>query len=110
MRKIVFVLAFLALSCSQGFAEPAWYVGKITRVWVFDGDGSFILTLDSGSLDDCLHKYAYFKGASLPPDQLKASLGLALSAFHANSTVGIVIDKSLDPVNHFCQAMSIDLR
>jgi len=88
------------------FATPAWYFGKITRVWNFT-EGSFIITFDSTSLDNCKDKYVYFNN-KLSQVQLQSNLSVALSAFHANSKIGVVIDKTND--GDPCYAMSIDIR
>lgn len=98
----------LALFSQSVAAAPAWYFGKITRVWVYGDGGDFIVEFDSAGLADCEHRYAYFKAAKMGESQLKSSLSMAVAAFHAGSNVGLVIDKA--GAGTTCHAMSIDVR
>ncbi|MEX2964779.1 hypothetical protein [Microbulbifer sp. TYP-18] len=108
MRKLLSIAFLLALS-SNVLADPAWYIGTIKRVWVHDPDGGFVITYEgTSSISDCQYGYAYFTPINHGPDRLKASLSLALSAFHSGATVGIIIDKDANGVR--CEATGIDLR
>lgn len=99
----------LLLNCSPVFAAPAWYLGTINRFWPNDPNGGFIITFTApSSLDDCKYSYAYFRTTDIQPDLLKNAFSVALSAFHAGSKVGVVIDKG--PAGEYCNATSIDLR
>ncbi|MEX2964778.1 hypothetical protein [Microbulbifer sp. TYP-18] len=109
MKKLLSIAFLLALS-SNAFAAPAYYSGTINRIWAQDQDGGFIITYEgtSNSLSDCKHQYAYFVSSVQSPEMLKNSLSIALSAFHAGATVGVVVDKDLN--GEYCHALSIDLR
>lgn len=107
MKKVLLLLAF-NLVILNSFAQPAWYHGEVDRVWPHDQEGGFIVTFTSDSLDDCKHNYVYFKPTFMQPEQLRNSFALALSAFHSNSKVGVVIDKG--GVGEVCYATSIDVR
>lgn len=90
-------------------ADPAWYFGTIDRVWTYSQDGGFIITYKgSSSISDCAYGYAYFSSKTMSKDLIKSSMTMALSAFHSDSSVGLVIDKK--GANEVCHAMSIDLR
>lgn len=105
----IFTIAILLIVSSSAFSQPGWYAGEINRIWPHDKDGGFIVTFSGpSSLDDCKYKYAYFRLSEIGPQQLKNAYSLALSAFMAGTTVGIVIDKELD--GEYCHAYSIDIR
>ncbi|WP_157533487.1 hypothetical protein [Microbulbifer variabilis] len=107
MNKFFSILLLLIFS-SSAFADRAWYRGTINRIWTLGSDGSFIITVKEDSvLSDCKWKYAYFTLTEQTPEKLRNSLSLALSAFHAGTTVGLEIDKDLH--GDLCQAYSIDL-
>jgi len=107
IKKVIFFV--LLFSCSSAFSVPRWYLGTINRVWPNEQTGGFIVTLSPPSiLADCKHSYAYFQSSKLQPGLLNNSLTVALSAFHAGGTVGIVIDK--DQNDGYCHATGIDLR
>lgn len=101
------MLTLLMALSSTSVAAPAWYYGKITRVWHSNAEG-FILTLSGGVLDDCQHKYVYFVKANLGQDFKNVIYSTALSAFHTGQTVGVVIDKSAN-VNGNCFGLSMDM-
>lgn len=108
MSKYVLCLV-LIIGVNGALSAPAWYTGKINRIWPHDNSGGFIITFSSpSSLGDCKHNYAYFKSTDLDPKQLSVSFSLALSAFHSKSKVGVVIDKSLN--DEYCHALSLDIR
>ena len=103
------LLILLLLNGSLAYSSPAWYQGTINRVWTDDPNGGFVVTYSGNTgLSDCRYGYVYFRPGNIQPDMLKNSLNLALSAFHAGSNVGIVIDKELN--GEYCHAMSIDIR
>ncbi|MEX2964801.1 hypothetical protein [Microbulbifer sp. TYP-18] len=95
MKKLLSIAFLLALS-SNAFADYAWYYGTIKRVWPLNDDGGFVITFEgTSSLSDCRNQYAVFSASLLPPEKLDKSFSLALSAFHAGSTVGVELDKDL---------------
>lgn len=49
MKKLTALTLLMALS-STSVAAPAWYYGKITRVWHYGADG-FIVTLAGNNSD-----------------------------------------------------------
>ncbi len=104
MKKLILILLVLIQSLQ---AAPAWYYGKITRIWHHSADG-FIITLDSTAVDDCSNRYVYISANHLGKEQKDALYSMALSSFHANSKLGIVIDKAKN-VNGLCYAMSMDI-
>ncbi|MFA0813634.1 hypothetical protein [Microbulbifer epialgicus] len=107
MKKLLSIL-FLLIFSSSALADRAWYRGTINRIWTLGSDGSFIITLKETSvLSDCKWNYAYFTLTEQTPEKLRNSLTLALSGFHAGTTVGLEIDKDLH--GELCQAYSIDL-
>ncbi|WP_298769062.1 hypothetical protein [uncultured Shewanella sp.] len=104
-----FMLLLLLLTSVPISATSAWYLGTINRVWPNAQDGGFVITFSgNSSLSDCKHGYAYFLTSQLQPEILKNSLSVALSAFHAGSSVGVIIDKALHDGS--CLATGIDLR
>ncbi|MCQ4298073.1 hypothetical protein NAU58_21070 [Pseudomonas stutzeri] len=105
MKKLSIITAAVLLS-NQASAAPAWYSGKITRVW--PQGGAFIVTLDSTALDDCQHKYAYFQRATLGEKLYSETYALALSSMAMQTKFGIVIDKLA--VGAQCNATSADVR
>lgn len=107
LKKIIVLL--LLLSSAPISATPAWYSGTINRVWPNAQDGGFVITFSgNSSLSDCKHGYAYFLTSQLQPEILKNAFSLALSAFHAGTTVSVIIDKALHDGS--CLATGIDLR
>lgn len=110
--KATIILALWSFALDTN-ATASWYTGKVNRIWPNGADGTFIITFKStsgapSSLDDCKHNYAYFRASTIPLEQHKKLLSLALSAFHTDSTVGIVIDKTLN--GEYCYAISLDIR
>ncbi|WP_413043833.1 hypothetical protein [Pseudomonas sp. YJ42] len=105
MKKIAMAIGCLLLS-AQASAAPAWYFGKITRVWPMSG--ALVVTLDSGVLDDCLHKYVYFPRAALGEKLYAEIYALALSAMATTNKFGVVIDKQV--AGSQCNATSADMR
>ena len=94
-------------------ASPAWYAGKVSRIALTGGnDGSFIVTFDNSNLDDCMHKYAYFRGSQLGDGRLKHAYTMALTSLTTKVSMGIVIDKSVNGSGGICEAMGMtaDLR
>lgn len=106
MKKIILVLVVVFLT--NLFAAPAWYKGKIDRVWHYGEDG-FIITYNNDVLSSCKHKYVYFKKSSLGLEQKNALYSMALSAFHSDANVGIVIDIDKNDSNGYCTGMSMHL-
>jgi len=47
------------LFSSSVYSGNAWYAGVVKTIAFYDTNGSFVLTFDSNSLDDCLYKYVY---------------------------------------------------
>ena len=108
MKKILFAISLLLVT-SSSFAAPAWYSGTINRLWTHAADGGFIITFEgTSSLANCKHKYVYFTSQKMQLALLNSSLSVALSAFHTNTKVGVVIDKTGD--GEYCYASSIDIR
>ena len=105
MNKVVAVVGSLLVS-AQVSAAPAWYFGKITRVWPMGS--AFVVTLDSGVLDDCLHKYVYFPRAALNEKLYAETFALALSAMATKNQFGVVIDKQ--GAGTQCNASAADMR
>jgi hypothetical protein len=105
MKKIQVFILLVCLNSSL-MAIPKWYNGKITRIWHYNNDG-FIIKFDSGSVKDCKHEYIYFKESLLGKTQKDSVYSMGLSAFHSNSKVGVVIDKT--GTNQYCHGLSMDL-
>ncbi len=108
LKKVGFAVALSVFFVLEASAANAWYYGKITRLWSWTDD-AFIITFDSTALDDCQWDYAYFRKASIGNDQFKNVFALALSAYHADHTVGVVIDKATQP-NGTCDAINMDMQ
>jgi hypothetical protein len=106
MKKCILLVVLSVIPVSV-YSDPAWYFGEITRVWHYNDDG-FIVTLNSSSLSDCKHNYAYFKKSEIGSDQKQALYSMALSALHTGIKVGIVIDKQGEDT--YCLAKSMDIR
>jgi len=111
MRGLVRVFAVLitlgyAISAA---AQPAWYLGKITRIYTFNG--GFVLTFDSTALDDCIHKYVYFRDIVLGEKTVNRALSFSMSAEAQDRTVGVVIDKAINGPGGICDSNgSVDIR
>lgn len=108
LKKLIAV--FLLTIPSLAFSDYAFYYGEINRIWANDNNGGFIVTYTApSSLSDCKHYYAIFNSSEIQPEQLKNSYSLALAALMGGKTVGIVIDKSINGVDGYCYAKSIDI-
>lgn len=105
MKKLLLILLIIASQTS--LAEPAWYGGKLTRVWKANAN-YFIITVSSSALDDCKHKYAYFMRNELTQEHFDALYSMALTAFISDQTVRMVIDKDLN--GDLCHVKSMDMR
>ncbi len=107
MSRVLFVV-FILLGSSVAHSAPGWYRGVIDRIWTYGGEGDFVITFQGDSTtSDCTHNYISFRAADLQPALMKNAYSLALSAFHSNANVGVVIDKDLNGGN--CHALSIDI-
>ena len=99
--KLIYAVSLLLLATSSN-AAAAWYFGKITRVYMHT-DG-FIVTLDSGVLDDCLHKYVYFQDSVIGEKTVSRAYSMALSAIAADQEFGVVIDKAINGSGGQCNS------
>lgn len=105
MTKLLIILVGVFLS-GQAYSAPAWYQGKLTRVWSMGS--AFIVTMDSTALNDCKYKYAYFHRSVLGEQHYSELYALMLSAYASGSTAGIVIDKK--GLDQECRGSSADIR
>lgn len=105
MKKLLLIL--LIFTSQISVAAPAWYGGKLTRVWKANAN-YFIITLDSTVLDDCKYKYAYFMRNELTQEHFNALYCMALTAFVSDQKVRMVIDKELN--GDVCHVKSMDIR
>lgn len=102
-------LILLGMISTPALATASFYTGKISRLWAHDPKGGFVITFSgNSSLSDCNNQYGFFQSDSMQPEILRNSLTLALSAFHTDSTVGVVIDKK--GPGERCDILSIDIR
>lgn len=97
MKKITlfYLLTILSFTSFSALAQPAWYVGKVSRVALSGSDGTFVVMFKNAQLDDCQYKYAYFYGSKLGDAQLKHAYSMALTSVTAGLDMGIVIDKTV---------------
>lgn len=111
-RKNFAKIAVLLLALTSSLTAEAalnWYYGKISRIYTFNG--GFVLTFDTAALDDCLHKYVYFRGTALGEKTVDRSLSFAMSAEAQDRTVGVVIDKAINGAGGLCNANgSMDIK
>ena len=96
------VVLFIISSMSTAQATPAWYYGKISRIYTFNG--GFVLTFDTTALDDCIHKYVYFRDSVLGEKTVSRSLSFAMSADAQDRRVGVVIDKAINGPGGRCDS------
>ena len=103
------LLCLFTLLSNNAEAEAKWYFGTVDRIWPYNQDGGFIITFtEPSSISDCAHGYAYFTADMLPPEMMKNSMSVALSAFHSEAKTGVIIDKGQP--GESCLAKGIDLR
>ncbi len=101
MKKALVVLAIIFTSiCS--FANYQNYFGVVTRVSFLDDLGSFVVTVDSGVLDDCLYKYAYFKVNQIGQERVKMAYSMVLTSLTTKMKMNFVIDKDNKGTNGEC--------
>ncbi|OGQ53941.1 MAG: hypothetical protein A3J24_00605 [Deltaproteobacteria bacterium RIFCSPLOWO2_02_FULL_53_8] len=105
MKKLLIILAGVFL-CGQAYSAPAWYQGKLTRVWSMGS--AFVVTMDSVALSDCKYKYAYFHRSVLGEQYYAELYALMLSAYATGGKAGVVIDKQ--GVDQECRVSSADIR
>jgi hypothetical protein len=109
MKRLVTVIVLVSLWASTANAGWAWYRGNITRIYL-NTDG-FVLTFDSGALDDCMHKYVYFRNSQLGSEQVNRAYSMALAAKAAGRPVGTVIDKAINGPGGVCNSNgSMDIK
>ncbi|AIW18673.1 hypothetical protein B6A42_07895 [Vibrio coralliilyticus] len=106
MKIVLAMLTFLV--SFSAFSSASFYRGEISRIWAHDPEGGFIIVFQNpSSVSDCKNGYIQFNSNSMQPGLIKNSLSIALSAFHSNGTVGVVIDKQ--GAGEVCEALSIDV-
>ena len=112
MKRSIISLIVLLLSAATAHAGPAWYAGPVDRVSPFGSDGSFLVTLENGVLNDCMHNYAYFYVGQLGLERVKNAYAIALTSITTGKEMGIVIDKTINGSGGNCHAtgMTADLR
>lgn len=108
LSRLLLLLIAIGVA-STANAAPAWYSGKVTRVWSYDAT-VFVVTLDSAELSDCAHGYAYVGMAGVLTTDFKVAYATALSAYLSGKTLGIVIDKAKNGPGGACYALSVDIR
>lgn len=101
--------ALIVFVASPSFSAPQWYKGKVTRIWQYNSEGEFIITLEP-SLNFCTHKYAYFTESKFGAERLDSALSIALSALHSEAELGVVIDPDERGANGRCYPKSLDVR
>ena len=72
-------MAIALFASATACAAPAFYTGKINKVWTDDQTGGFVVTFsgDSG-IKDCKNEYVLFRAATMQPKMLANALSLAL--------------------------------
>lgn len=110
--SIALVASVLSVVPTVSSAANAWYRGEVARVALNGSDGSFIITMKSGALDDCMHKYAYFKVSVLGAERVSKAYTIALMSLSTGMEMGVVIDKAVNGPGGYCDAvgMTADLR
>lgn len=108
MRNIVrgTMLCATIMVSFPALSVPAWYEGKLTRVWSLDS--LFVVMMDSTALQDCKHAYAYFYRSDFGDKHYGELYSLMLAAYATGDKVGMVIDKQGDGLE--CRIMSADIR
>lgn len=105
--------ALMTISC-MGAANAAaeFYSGTVTRVALLGTDGSFIVTLNNSSLDDCQHRYAFIYAEDLGEIKVDRAYQMALTSITTGVEMGVVIDKDTNGAGGQCRAigMTADLR
>ncbi len=111
MKNLLIAISFIMILPQISLADAAWYSGTVSRVALING-GSFIVTFDESTLDDCRNRYAYFRPSQLSDETLKHAYTLALTSITTKMQMGVVIDKAVNGVGGLCYAigMAADLR
>ena len=102
VRNLLSVILLASFLVSTLHASPAWYYGKISRIFLFSN--GFVLRFDSTALDDCKHKYVYYNDSQLGTKQVDRAYSMALAAQASGRTVGVVIDKSINGPGGVCNS------
>lgn len=104
MKKtlILALLAFTLLISHNANAVSANYIGVVDRVSLLKANGSFVVTLDSGQLDDCQYKYAFFMVDQLGAEATKMAYSMMLTSISTKMKVNLVIDKEQKGPNGEC--------
>ena len=100
--KLICTISLLLVVTSSN-AAVAWHFGKINRVYLHT-DG-FIVTFESAALDDCAHKYAYFKDSVIGEKTVSRAYSMALAAKAAGQEFGVVIDKAINGPGGDCDVI-----
>ena len=95
------LIAVMSMLLSQAAsAQPAWYYGTVNRIYLYSS--GFVVTMNSGALDDCKYKYVYFKVSEIGDTQVDRAYAMVLSAQASGRTLGVVIDKSINGAGGDC--------
>lgn len=113
IRQVRTITTFCGLACllitSVSNAQFAWYYGKISRIFMFNG--GFVLTMESAALNDCKHSYVYFKDSQLGEATVNRAYSMALSGQATGKLIGVVIDKAINGVDGYCDSNgSVDIK
>ncbi len=105
---VALVLVFAVLP-TKSPAAIDWYFGDVQRIYMFNG--GFVLRMSTTALDDCLHKYVYFREVTLPEKTVDRAYSMALSAQASGKQLGVVIDKAINGPGGMCESTGdVDIR
>lgn len=92
MNRYLLFLLLIAFNTNV-YSDNHWYWGEISRISTLGDDGSFEIYLDNQDIvSRCLYDRVYFKASDMGLERTKAALSMALSAFVAGKSWGVVID------------------